>query len=111
LLVLILHGVFFGWDSAVDVVFTVAVLAALAYQAIRILPYTVLAPKEVLDARSADSARSIRILASNVLMENRRADGLLALIRAKDPDLVLAVETMTGGRSSSRCSTRTSPTG
>jgi endonuclease/exonuclease/phosphatase (EEP) superfamily protein YafD len=93
LAVLVLHGVFFGWDSAVDVIFTVAVLAALAYQAVRILPYTVLAPKEVLDARSADRARSIRILASNVLMENRRADGLLALIRAKDPDLVLAVET------------------
>ncbi len=93
LAVLVLQAIFVRWDSPADVVFTVGVLAAFIYQAVRIFPYTVLAPKEVLDARSADSATSIRILASNVLMENRRADGLLALIRAKEPDLVLAVET------------------
>ena len=91
--VLVLHTILYKWDSLTNVVFAVVVLAALIYQGLRIFPYTVLATKEACDARSADSARSIRILASNVLMENRQADRLLALIRSKEPDLVLAVET------------------
>ncbi|TNC72732.1 endonuclease/exonuclease/phosphatase family protein [Rubellimicrobium roseum] len=91
--VLALHAVVFGWQSRADVVFTLAVTAALLYQGWRIFPYTVLAPKQVMDAPSGDRARSIRILATNVLMQNRDAQRLLALIREKDPDLILALET------------------
>ena len=90
---LVLHAVLVGWGTAADAVFGLALLAALAYQASRILPYTPLAPKQVHVARRPDPARCLRILISNVLMENRHADRLLALIRDKDPDLVLALET------------------
>lgn len=93
LAVLVLQVAFFRWDGPADVIFSALVLGALAYQGLRIFPYTILAPREVIDARPADPARSIRLLVSNVLMENRKADRLLALIREKDPDLVLAVET------------------
>jgi endonuclease/exonuclease/phosphatase (EEP) superfamily protein YafD len=37
--------------------------------------------------------RALSLLVVNVLMSNRQAEGLLALIRAHEPDLVLAVET------------------
>jgi endonuclease/exonuclease/phosphatase (EEP) superfamily protein YafD len=91
--VLILHATVFGWGTSFDLVFSIALVAALTYQASRILPYTALAPKQVLLARSPDPAKCIRILISNVLMENRKADRLLELIRAKEPDLVLTLET------------------
>jgi endonuclease/exonuclease/phosphatase (EEP) superfamily protein YafD len=91
--VLILHAALFGWHTSVDMAFSLALLAALAYQASRIFPYTTLAPKRVHLARHPDPARCIRILISNVLMENRQADRLLELIREREPDLVLTLET------------------
>jgi endonuclease/exonuclease/phosphatase (EEP) superfamily protein YafD len=91
--VLILHAALVGWGTPVDAVFGLALLAALAYQASRIFPYTALAPKQVHLAKHREPAKCIRILISNVLMENRHADRLLELIREKEPDLVLTLET------------------
>ncbi|EYD74976.1 hypothetical protein Rumeso_03488 [Rubellimicrobium mesophilum DSM 19309] len=91
--VLILHAALIGWGTALDVGFGLALSAALACQAIRILPYTRLWPRQVKQDRSPDPDRSLRLLISNVLMENRTADRLLRLIRDKDPDLVLLLET------------------
>jgi endonuclease/exonuclease/phosphatase (EEP) superfamily protein YafD len=75
----------------------VAVLAVvavcLAYQALRILPYTPLFPRQVKDAEVSAPDRRIRILISNVLMENRDAARLLDLIRSERPDIVFLVET------------------
>ena len=96
--VLILHAVLIGWGTPLDIGFGLALSAALAYQVIRILPYTVLACMEVQPARPGDPARGLRLLISNILMGNRRADRLLALIREKDPDLVLLLETDTWWR-------------
>ena len=83
----------YGIVGALDAVFVLAVAGALVEQGIRIFPYTPLAPKEVEDAQPGNSAASIRILISNVLMENRRVGDLLELVREKDPDVVLVVET------------------
>jgi endonuclease/exonuclease/phosphatase (EEP) superfamily protein YafD len=69
------------------------IAASLAYQCARIFPYTRLSSRQVLAARSADKASSIRLLASNVLMENRRTADFVALVKELDPDLILAVET------------------
>lgn len=91
--VLAAYVAFYGTGSALDALFTLAIGGALLEQGIRIFPYTPLAPKEVVEARPGSSAASVRILISNVLMENRRADGLLALVAEKDPDVLLAVET------------------
>lgn len=83
----------YGWDGAPDVAFLVALSGALAYQSGRIFPYTVFAPYEVMRAKHVKDGMSVRLLVSNVLMENRRADDFLALVRETDPDLILAVET------------------
>lgn len=89
------HAVYTDWTSLVDVGFVIALVSSLAYQSARVFPYTPLAPRQVPDARTKDRTRSIRLLVSNVLMENRRADAFLALVREVDPDVVLAVETDT----------------
>ena len=62
------------------------------YQTGRILPYTPLWNKEVKSASAARGGRSLRILASNVLISNRDADRLLALVREHDPDVMVTLE-------------------
>ncbi len=81
-----------GW-GLLDVAFGLALVISLAYQSVRVFPYTTLAPRQVVDVVDRDRTRSIRLLVANVLMENRRADDFLALVRDVDPDLILAVET------------------
>ncbi|WP_366656225.1 endonuclease/exonuclease/phosphatase family protein [Fodinicurvata sp. EGI_FJ10296] len=79
--------------SLIDAAFAVALLASISYQSLRIFPYTRLAARQTMDGEAGDGSRTIRILISNVLMENRRADDLIARVRETDPDLILAVET------------------
>jgi endonuclease/exonuclease/phosphatase (EEP) superfamily protein YafD len=84
-----IHGI----SGAPDARFALAIAGSLVDQGIRIFPYTPLAPKEVAEARNGNSEASIRILISNVMMENRRVGDLLVLVREKNPDVVLVVET------------------
>jgi endonuclease/exonuclease/phosphatase (EEP) superfamily protein YafD len=70
-----------------------ALALGIGYQAWCILPYTPLWRRQVLPAERPDPARRLSLLIANVLMENRNADGLLAIVRDKDPDLVLTMET------------------
>jgi endonuclease/exonuclease/phosphatase (EEP) superfamily protein YafD len=65
---------------------------AAAWQAANIAPYTPLGPRPVKAARQRDPERRLRLLISNVLMENTAYDRWLQVARAADPDLVLAVE-------------------
>lgn len=55
-----------------------------------IWPYTKLHPKQVLPGVGE---MGVRILVSNVLMSNRESEALIALIREKQPDIVVALET------------------
>lgn len=64
----------------------------LIYQGIRILPYTRLMPYEVKQAGNTPAERRLRILSSNVLDTNQRADLLLAQIREHRPDVVVTLE-------------------
>ncbi|RMF55125.1 MAG: endonuclease, partial [Bacteroidetes bacterium] len=72
-------------------VLTALLVLALGLQVYRIFPYTVLAPREVLDA--GPSGERFRLMEANVLMTNRNAEALLERVREADPDLLLLVET------------------
>jgi endonuclease/exonuclease/phosphatase (EEP) superfamily protein YafD len=84
-----------SWDrsSPWQVVFAAALALALAYQSYMMFPYTLLARRQVEQARSADAGGTIALVFANVLMTNRDSQRLLAIVRSQDPDLVLAVET------------------
>ena len=86
---LLLFGVRDVWDG----VYVAAVAAALGLQLFRIYPFTVLAPKQVVKASPRRPENCIRVMISNVLMENRNAKRLLQVVRDVDPDLLLVVET------------------
>ena len=67
--------------------------ASLLFQLWRIFPYTPLARVQSLAADSSRPGGSLSLMISNVLMDNRNAEPLLALVREKDPDLLFAAET------------------
>jgi len=80
----------------IDDPWTVAIVAinaaCMLWQAWWIVPYTRIARVEVEDA-PADAPIRIRLMASNVLMTQRNAAPLVALVRAQRPDVLIAVET------------------
>src|SRR5687768_9262066 len=80
-------------SSAWQNIFAAVLALALAYQAYMMFPYTVLARRQVEDARSIGDDNTIAVLFANVLMTNRSSQELLAIIREEEPDMVLAVET------------------
>jgi endonuclease/exonuclease/phosphatase (EEP) superfamily protein YafD len=86
-------------DDTVGRLLAAGLLGCVAYQLAVILPYTRLWRMEV-PGRSelaghgaARGDRTLSLLVVNVLMSNRQGEALLGLIRAHEPDLVLAVET------------------
>jgi endonuclease/exonuclease/phosphatase (EEP) superfamily protein YafD len=79
-------------SSAWQNLFAALLALALAYQAYMMFPYTVLARRQVEDARRAGDDNTIALLFANVLMTNRGSKELLAIIGEEDPDVILAVE-------------------
>ena len=91
-LVLGLHLALHPLDDAWTLAIVSVNAACMLWQAWWIVPYTRLARPEV-QSVPADAQPRIRLMASNVLMHNRDADRLLALVRAHAPDVLIALET------------------
>lgn len=78
------------WEWGVFVLLGLSV----AYQTYRMLPYTPVWSEQVVEASpEADPDRQIRLVISNVLMENREKGRWLSVIRNANPDVLAAVET------------------
>jgi len=69
------------------------VLVACVYQAVRIVPYTPLYPKEMKLVDDVASGSQIVLLSSNVEMPNDRHDAVAELIETVDADIVFLMET------------------
>ncbi len=71
-----------------------ACLASLGLQAVRIFPYTPIAPNQVVaaDVNQLDEQGQLKLIISNVLQSNERYDLLTALINSEQPHLVLTLE-------------------
>ena len=82
-----------GFDSPLDWLLVGALLACAAYQLVRIGIYTPLYKKQVKDAVDPDSDHCVGVVVANVLTPNRNAEALLEIVRARDPDVMLFVET------------------
>jgi endonuclease/exonuclease/phosphatase (EEP) superfamily protein YafD len=82
-----------GLQGALDWIMIVALATCALYQLARIGVYTPLFVKQAKDAAPSDDERHIGILVANVLTPNREAKTLLRIVRARDPDVMLFVET------------------
>lgn len=83
------------WDAQrlhESVVLGLLVLAV-GYQAVKMFPYTVLMPRQVLAAESRSDEANLSLLVANVLMGNRESEAFLDIVGQYDPDMILAVET------------------
>jgi endonuclease/exonuclease/phosphatase (EEP) superfamily protein YafD len=87
------YAVFIGVTDIWDVLYLIAVVPALGLQLFRIFPYTVVAPNQVINVSAHRPENCIKIMISNVLMENRKSADILQVVRDVNPDLFLAVET------------------
>ena len=77
------------WDG----VFLASLAGVIGVQVWNIYPYTPLAREQVLLTERPQGERTtIRLVATNVLMENREFDKWRDVVRAADPDIILAVE-------------------
>ena len=67
-------------------------MAATLYQLWWIAPYTPCWPKQVKRTAPHSKHALVRILSSNVLMPNKNADALIDIIKARNPDIVVTLE-------------------
>ncbi len=93
LFVLIVQFVFTGMDEIKNIIFTMALIACIIYQVYKIRPYTRFHALQVNNAVNPSPENIISLLTANVLMSNRHSQKLIQIIRAKNPDLILLVET------------------
>ena len=83
---LFFHGHGYEWA------FLAAVAACVLWQGFKILPYTPLARIRVEPARRAREGATLKLLISNVLMENQEHKRFLAVVEKHAPDVVLTLE-------------------
>lgn len=81
---------------AAEIAFLAALCLCAAYQIFRILPYTPFYRKQVQQSRVPLPGKVIRILFSNVYIENRRYDKVRRMIEKMNADIVLLAETDAG---------------
>jgi endonuclease/exonuclease/phosphatase (EEP) superfamily protein YafD len=90
-------GIFFAFAAYPLVVPEIIFLAALAsgavYQFFCVLPYTPFYRKQVQKSRVPLPKKVIRILFSNVFIENRQYDKVLRMVEKMNADIVLLAET------------------
>lgn len=91
--VIALYFCFSGTPRIYQLVILGLLVISAGYQAAKILPYTVLMPRQVLASESGSNDAGIRLLVANVLMENRESEAFLNIVREYDPDVVLTMET------------------
>ncbi|MEM1115352.1 MAG: endonuclease/exonuclease/phosphatase family protein [Bacteroidota bacterium] len=72
-----------------------ALVVSVAYQGFRMIRYTPLYAAQTVaaDPALADERRRLRLVVSNVRMDNRDGDRWMAVVPAEDPDVIAAVET------------------
>lgn len=96
LLNIILAAFAYSFEQSWHFMILGALLLSLMYQFWLIFPYTVLAKKQVITYKGNTEGNEISILVSNVLMTNRHYQKLIDLIKRKDPDVFLTLESDKG---------------
>lgn len=76
-----------------EYVFFALLIACLVFQGVKIFPYTRLAKKQVIRFKGKNADNTLAILVSNVLTTNRKYQKLIDLVKHKNPDVLLTLET------------------
>lgn len=81
--------------SLLQALLFIALIVAVLYQALKIIPFTPFYPFESVSEKGTNSAAAeyLSVLIANVLMSNRCADQLIRQVKHYRPDVFLALET------------------
>lgn len=82
-----------GFSTTLGVIFAVILALSLAYQAFMIFPYTRLAPLQTEWSRNPRDESTVSLLFANVQESNRDTENLKHILKERNADLVLLVET------------------
>ncbi len=93
ILLILVDIYFFSFDQWYHWAVTGAMLSAIVYEAIIIIPFTPLYPKQVPFFPASDATSGLSILVSNVYMNNRDYDRFIRLVNKWDPDIFITLET------------------
>lgn len=78
--------------SGIDSVPPATALFLIVWHGCRILPYTLIGRRQVLEATAWDDSRRLRLVISNVQAENEKYQRWMEVVTEADPDVVIAVE-------------------
>ena len=98
LVLVVIAGILLKWHQPTDGTYWAPALLGLltlaaAYQVYRIMPYTPLANKQVLDSSVRDGQRHLSLVMMNVLQYNKQGKKALEVLQQADSDIIMAVET------------------
>lgn len=93
IITLILCFIVYDFSKTWHHVATVLLFLSLIYQCVKIFPYTILAKKQVIKYKGKEDNATISILVSNVLTPNKHPEKLVALVKKRQPDILLTLET------------------
>jgi len=91
-LVLGLQGGFINWQEPLNFGLLIITTTCLIWHLWWIAPYTPIWPTEVKSAPKSDEPIGLSIITANVLMSNRDAEPLLALVKSYRPDILVTLE-------------------
>lgn len=77
-----------GWDTVPPA----AAVFLIAWHGYRILPYTPISRRQVLESTTWDDSRRLRLVISNVKAENDDYQRWMDVVTEADPDVIMAVE-------------------
>ena len=92
IITLILCAFFYDFSETWHYVATALLFLSLIYQSIKIFPYTILSRKQVIKFKGKADDATISILVSNVLTPNKHPEKLVALVKKRQPDILLTLE-------------------
>ncbi|MDX1544036.1 MAG: endonuclease/exonuclease/phosphatase family protein [Christiangramia sp.] len=90
---IIASAVYYDFSKSWHLIAIIILVLSLVYQFIKIFPYTYISKKQVLRFKGSDPGATISVLVSNVLTPNKRSDKLISLVKERQPDILLTLET------------------
>ncbi len=91
--VIIVSYLAFGFATgAADYIFPGLLAVCVAYQIYCVLPYLPVSPKQVEENREFEPENVVKLLIYNVLMENRKTENFINLVKKMQPDMFLLAE-------------------
>lgn len=91
--VILASFIYYDFSKPWHLIAVIILSLSLTYQLVKVFPYTYLHKKQVLRFQGREPGATVSVLVSNVLTPNKRSDKLISLVKDRQPDILLTLET------------------